>query len=305
MNDLLTPEGILNPILTSVKKDHTLMLSIRDNYINIYYRGGNILKLTEQYPGYYLTEFNENYNKFEQIMPELPQSISNQIEATMWSEYFPNLKCIMDEFFSIYPKSEREFQQLVAREKNISSLANFSEYFITDIEYASPGSRVRFDMLGLRWLASQRKSTKHCRPVIMEMKYGDSSINSKRSGVIKHLEDIDAFVSNDKKYLELVHTIENQFDQLDKLGLLYFKKFSDYSSMKIQTTMPEVIIIIANYNPRGASLKQVLSKPEMEYFGNSDKFDLKFFVSSFAGYALHSDCMLGLNEFQELVFSKQ
>jgi hypothetical protein len=42
MNDLLKPDGLLNPILERVKHDHTLMLSIRENYINIYYRSGNI-----------------------------------------------------------------------------------------------------------------------------------------------------------------------------------------------------------------------------------------------------------------------
>lgn len=48
MNDLLNEGGVLHSILHRVKRDHTLMLSIRQDYINIYYRGGNLLKVEEQ-----------------------------------------------------------------------------------------------------------------------------------------------------------------------------------------------------------------------------------------------------------------
>ncbi len=49
MKDLVDSDGVLQPILTRVKKDSTLMLAIRENYINIYYRGGNILKIKLQF----------------------------------------------------------------------------------------------------------------------------------------------------------------------------------------------------------------------------------------------------------------
>ena len=40
--------GYLKPVLDRVKSDQTLMLAIRDGYINVYYRGGSLLKLEEQ-----------------------------------------------------------------------------------------------------------------------------------------------------------------------------------------------------------------------------------------------------------------
>ena len=40
--------GLLKPVLDRVKKDDTLMLGIRDGYFNIYYRGGNLLRITEK-----------------------------------------------------------------------------------------------------------------------------------------------------------------------------------------------------------------------------------------------------------------
>jgi len=61
MDDLIKPDGLLYPILKRVKIDHTLMLAIRENYVNIYYRGGNILRVTEQSKGSYQTFFDVKY----------------------------------------------------------------------------------------------------------------------------------------------------------------------------------------------------------------------------------------------------
>ena len=40
MNDLMLADGRLYPILDRVRQDETLMLAIREDYINVYYRGG-------------------------------------------------------------------------------------------------------------------------------------------------------------------------------------------------------------------------------------------------------------------------
>jgi hypothetical protein len=53
ISDLKNEDGMLHPLLKRVKQDHTLMLAIRNGYINIYYRGGNILQVTEKSKGFY------------------------------------------------------------------------------------------------------------------------------------------------------------------------------------------------------------------------------------------------------------
>ena len=45
MNDL---DPGINRFLEVVKKDATLCLEIRENYINIYYRGGNLVRIKEK-----------------------------------------------------------------------------------------------------------------------------------------------------------------------------------------------------------------------------------------------------------------
>ena len=58
MSDL--KQGKLNRLLQIVQKDDTLCLEIRENYINVYYRGGNILRVSEMDPGYSI-KFDCNY----------------------------------------------------------------------------------------------------------------------------------------------------------------------------------------------------------------------------------------------------
>src|SRR5271157_3832557 len=99
MDDLL--KGVLQPILERVQHDQTLMLAIRKNYINIYYRGGNILRLMEQGKGSYRASFDDRYNKSEEVVPVLPD-IKSQVEARTWVDSFPCLKKIMDSSFSLY-----------------------------------------------------------------------------------------------------------------------------------------------------------------------------------------------------------
>jgi hypothetical protein len=296
MNNLLSPDGMLYPIIIKVKKDQTLMLAIRDNFINIYYRGGSILELREKKNGFYQTFFDPLYNKSGQEIPKLPPSITNQDDAEKWVVSLPNLKNIMDESRSIYDKSEREFQQLVARENNYSTISNESEYFISDIEVSESGAR--FDMVAIRWLAKDRRRGNICRPAFIEMKYGDNAITGK-SGLLKHLQDMDTLIANKEKYNNLIRAIEKQFNQLDQLGLVKFNKGQKFDKISFTDEKPEVIFILANHNPRGTGLLEILNAPEISAFSESQNFDLRFFVAHFAGYSLQSKYMLTLPKFLE------
>lgn len=301
VNDLLQPKGMLYPILSRVKKDHTLMLAIRDGFINIYYRGGSILRIKENRKGFYQTFFDDRYNKSGQEIPSSPATIENQDDAKKWVTSFLDRKNVMDEFFTMYGKSEREYQQLVARENNFSSISNESEYFISDIEVTETAPGARFDMVAIRWMANKRKSGDNCRLAFIEMKYGDGALGGS-AGILKHLKDIDTLIANIEHYTNLVKVIENQFNQLDQLGLLNFNKGKSFAKVKLDASeKPEVIFILANHNPRASELRTILSSPEIIAYSESQRFDLRFFVASFAGYGLHSKCMRNLIEFRQLL----
>lgn len=300
ISDLREPTGVLYPIHERVGKDHTLMLAIRSDYVNIYYRGGNILKITNQNTGSYQAFFDNKYGKSGQQI-NLPYVISCQEDANKWIDYLPLLKQTMDFFFSQNNKPEREFQQLIARENNSSIISNETEYFITDIEFADSELGARFDMLAIRWLANQRKSAASCRPALIEMKYGDGALGGS-AGLVKHLDDINTFVSDRKRFGELLRTMEGQFNQLGQLNLLKYNRSAGQNTIRLDDNeKPEVVFILANHNPRSTQLKSILTDQSIDEYDRNGAFDLRFYVASFAGYGLHANCMLTLNEFRKLL----
>lgn len=275
------------------------MLAIRENFINIYYRGGNILKIMEHNKGSYQASFDDRYNKSGLLIPDSPSEINNQNDSRSWIDSFPSRKDIMDEYFSTYGKAEREFQQLIARENNNSTISNESEYFVSDIEVAEPYAR--FDIMAIRWLAAQRKNGSNCKAALIEMKYGDSALTGS-AGLLKHLKDMEKLITNKDGYSKLLETMESQFTQLDELGLLKFNKGTSNAKVKLNPDeIPEVIFVIANHNPRSPKLKTILRDPEIDKYAQSQLFDLKFYVASFAGYGLHAKCMFPLVEFLKLL----
>lgn len=301
MHDLHNPDGTLHPLYTRVKKDKTLMLAIREKSVNIYYRGGNILRVTEQSKGRYTAHFDKNYNAPGQSLPVLPATLKSPADTSQWVDALPLLKQTMDFYFTGHEKAEREFQQLVARENNDSVISNESEYFISDIEFADAALHARFDLLAIRWLANQRKKGSNCKPAFIEMKYADGALAG-TAGVLKHLKDMDSLISDRIRYTSLLQTMESQFNQLDQLGLLNFNKGSSNAVVKLDPDdRPEVIFMLANHNPRSTKLKTILSDPEIDSYAQSGKFDLRFYVARFAGYGLHAKCMLSLSEFRGLL----
>jgi hypothetical protein len=86
-----------------------------------------------------------------------------------------------------------------------------------------------------------------------------------------------------------------------QIGLLKFNKGTTNAEVKLNPIdKPEVIFILANHNPHSAKLKTILDDPEIKPYGNSDHFDLRFYVASFAGYGLRANCMCTLDEFRHL-----
>jgi hypothetical protein len=304
MNALKESDGLLHPILERVKQDDTLMLAIRDNYVNIYYRGGNILRFEQQQgKNSYQSSFNNQYNKSGKTIPFLPPVIKSQDDAKTWIDEFPHLKEIMDKYFCEQGGAEREYQQLLARENNCSIISNETDYFITDIEYADSNSHARIDLLAIRWLATapDRKDGSKCRVVLIEMKYGDGALG-KKAGLSKHLKDIEALVIDKEKYSTLLKMMELQFNQLDELKLLNFHRCSNRTTVKLDANAkPEVILVLASHNPRSTKLSSIIDSSEVDKYGQTNLFDLRFFVSNFAGYGLHSKCMLTLAQFRDLL----
>ena len=305
--------GLLKPLLALVKADSTLMLAIRDNYINIYYRGGNLVKVASKGAGQYQAEFNWQYAEnwppeaqgvvFSQgDLADLKERLSkNDILKTQeqmkpWLAAFPSLKQIMDIWLTKHGKSEREFQQLVVRENNFSNLANQTDYFIVDIEAAYPGAR--FDLLAAKWPATQKdRRNDQVGLAFIEMKYGEKALTGE-AGLSKHLKDIEEFIKVPGQLAGLHETVAKQLQQLNELGLLRHTRTDDREFRFNEAQKPEFILLLAAYPLQSQRLGNLFEKDKLERYADHELFTLKFHWPHSAGYGLFCQDMIPLKDFK-------
>jgi hypothetical protein len=209
----------------------------------------------------------------------------------------PDLKSAIDVHLTTKRATEREFQQLVAWENNRSTIANETEYFITDIEYADPEFDTRIDMLGVRWRGHERQKERALVPVLFEMKYGNKALNGS-SGIIDHFFAIAGLLKSKEQIIR--ETIKRQFSNLRSLGLLKYNESARAANPGFAEAKPEVIFLLANYNPRSSALVKILSDL-LKLEESHSQFDLRFFVAAFAGYGMHHACMLSTRELLQAI----
>jgi hypothetical protein len=298
-------DGILQPLLERVQQDETLMLALREKYINIYYRGGVLFEIKAGAPSRpnsdeqptYQAKFDENYNRNGGKLPvSIPFPISSSADAGKLAASVAELKFVMDRFLLKGGKPEREFQQLVARENNRSRISKYTDYFVIDIEIAGILPRTRFDMLAARWIEPNGRQTGRLVPVLIEMKYGIDALGG-RSGLESHLAQARSVTSDKVAWHHLIKDLEEQLNQLDSLKLLNYNRGVRVKRLEIDRDKPEVVFLLANYNPASSKLKTFLDAvPENEE--QRADFNLLFFTSCFAGYGMYHESMLELGEFK-------
>lgn len=290
ISDLIS--GKLKEILFYVQSDNTLDIEIRENYINIYYRGGNILKIIETSKGNYDFHFD---SKYLSVATFLTNNLLDKYKLCLdWNNYFPLMKQAMDFYFSKFRKEEREYQQLVVRENNYSSIANSTDYFIIDIEYDNHAN-ARFDLVAVEWPSnsSQRRLSKVYKPklVVIEMKYGDRALSG-TAGMKKHYNDFVTFTSTESVLNEFKNEMLDVFRQKRALGLLPCLSSSSNSNQITQfADVPELAFLIANHDPASTKLKT-----ELASCGN---ISAKFITSNFMGYGIYNERVFDLDEFSK------
>ncbi len=294
-------EGILKPILLLVKADNTLDLQIRNDYINIYYRGGSLVKIErkkERFRAWFDKEGYMRYTAPEQMGPgsDFPLSLETSNDVMKWIEAVPFLKHAMDMFFTVNPHEEREIQQLIVRENNYGRQAKSTDYFICDIEYAQPGGNFRFDMIAVRWpsTASAKNKAHEIGLAFIEVKNGDGAMIGK-AGISKHIYDLNGFLETDEALADIKEEMKKLFEQKRGLGLIdYSKDFENFG-----TTKPEYIFILSNHDPEKSHLHKTLD--DLPVCGQAD---LRFAVSNFMGFGLYDQGIYSLEDFKKTLITR-
>lgn len=286
--------GNLYTFLEAVKQDDTLCLEIRNDYINIYYRGGNMFRI-EQKSNYYDITFDFNYCRHDAAISKYESILRANQTLKEWADSIPYIKAEMDLWLYEHPKLEREYQQLILRDNNCSSIAGDTDYFIADIEYANNENGSRFDLLGIKWpsISSARKKADSPSLTVMELKYGDGALSG-TAGIVKHFNDMHKFFSNLNKVENLYKETETMFNQKVELGLIS-------GTSKIitldRTSKPEFLLLFANHKPIKSVLKREIKLAKEQFQSLSDYLDVRIAIASHIGYGLYENTTVGLKEY--------
>jgi hypothetical protein len=292
--------GILAPLLERVKADDTLHLAIRKDYVNIYYRGGNLLRVeaTRGPRRTYRAFFDRKYlgagpGTRPDPLEGCPPSLAQGADILAWLAVFPLLKQEMDFFLAAHPKLEREYQQLVARSNNRGHAVQSTDYFIADIEYAE--GEDRFDMIAVSW-ESSAKSRKAAKAGIafIEMKYGDKALGG-TSGLRKHLEGMNRLARKEQGLARLRKETLTMLGQQHRLGLIRLPK----PLLGFTDAPPEFILFLMDHDPDSTRLLDQLEAIGADPAAVMPDYDLKFCAGTFMGLGLFKENVYGLEAFRE------
>jgi hypothetical protein len=275
--------GTLWPLVERVNADRTLCLEIREGYINIYYRGGNLLRVSST-PDGYAAFFDKKYAGCYEDARLAADSMCSSRKVAEWLSYFPTLKQAMDLHIGKHPKEEREAQQSILRENNFGEVSRATDYFICDIEYANPHGR--FDLVAVHWPSNsaERKVPTGRRLVLVEAKIGEGAIDGS-SGIRSHVEDINRFLSDIENVSALKNEMVDIFNQKRELGLIDCgKDLESFSDEK-----PMLLLALVNHDPDSTKLRASLDNlPPSKYA------DIYLATSCFMGHGLFEQTVLPL-----------
>lgn len=135
--------GNLKQLLSVINKDNDLDVQIRQDYLNIYYKGGNIARVKSEnsmeFDKFFFYTDMKNVPKKEitknakavEYLTVLRNDLVKKYKQKLYKEYFNEAKGIMNKWFERKPNPEREEQHNLTSENKY----NKSDYTILDIEY--------------------------------------------------------------------------------------------------------------------------------------------------------------------------
>lgn len=289
--------GTLRSVLDAVLRDDTLCLEIREGYINLYYRGGNMLRITQKSAGY-AASFDPRYCEHKTSRSEHSARILSAKTVSDFVELIPFIKAEMDGYFYEHPKLEREIQQQILRENNRGVLARDTDYFIADIEYTNRKNSSRFDILAVKWpsFSPARKCGTGLTLSFVEVKYGDNALTG-AAGLKKHFADMESFLQS-HSLSQLCSEVQRMLNQKIELGLV--NSVSKAARIGIDSDKrPEFILLLANHKPSSTVLKRELGEIVRSdtYESLRELADVKVAVSSLMGYGLYGRTMCSMEDY--------
>ncbi len=239
--------GFLAELTREVKKDSDLDLEIRNNYINLYYKGHSLLKLTQAPRGRYRVDVHKEFGTAN-VPPEL-------IDEGTTRQFVTNIPAIKRNIQQCSVQSiETEYEQLFIRANNYERRVN-SEYFVLDRQYVV--GKERFDLMGFVWQQPHAKN-QTVQMCLMEVKYGlNPDIRVLHEQLKRYYHQVK------DRAVELAAEAEKVFQQKLALGLYDqtpSQRKEALGTLKISREFSDFqfIVILIDYNPGSKLLKEAM-----------------------------------------------
>lgn len=273
--------GNLKSITDYVRVDPYLDLELRGDSVMIYYRGGKVLTVDEK--GILAGLADEYY-----LSPDT-EKILPSIDGL--HDYLAHAKHIVDihESTKNSKLGEKEIQQRVVYENNLSVNADNTDYFIADVEWADNDVLCgRADIVAFRW-----NHMEHCNRIVqltlIEVKQGEDAIRTngeKSSGLKKHYNDYLKFKEKPESVNRVAKDMLLVLKQKKELGLVkgldkLFEKENTEIEPQIEAE-PDFLFLLANYHHYSTNLQ--IECEDKDWID-----DCKFINASFCGYGLYKD----------------
>lgn len=236
--------GFLVDVPQTVREDHDLNFEIREGYLNIYFKGNSLLKLTEVSPTKYKVVTNKAFTEGL----DLPSELTDARTVSAFLSNIPQLK----QNVIRHGKSslEIEYEQMIIRANNFEPRNN-SEYFIIDRQYTV--SIGRFDLTGIFWDRNRRRKHQEVDLCLMEVKF---ALNQDIKKV--HFQLARYYEALKPRAARIAEECETIFRQKLELGL-YAQAPERLEAMKTlrvsrDFSQFQFILILVDYNPNSAKL---------------------------------------------------
>jgi hypothetical protein len=237
--------GFLTGIIQTVRDDYDLNLEIREDYLNIYFKGNSLLKLSQASSTRYKIEIHKKFTSGLNILSELKNE----------KDVFDFLNCIPQLKQNIIQHGknalEIEYEQMIIRANNYEPRNN-SEYFIIDRQY-TVSNIGRFDLTGIFWDRKRRRKYQVVDLCLMEVKCAlNQDINDVHHQLTRYYEALKSIS------VQIAEECETIFHQKLELGL-YAQAPDRLEAMKTLTISKDFsrfqfVLILVDYNPNSVAL---------------------------------------------------
>lgn len=237
--------GFLTGLTEAVRPDKDLNLEIRENYLNIYFKGNSLLRLAEASPNRYLVSIDSRFTQGLTI----PAALVDESSTAQFVGAIPHLKTNIGRYGR--RSIELEYEQLIIRANNHETRNN-SDYFIIDRQYVMPQGR--FDLLGIYWARSGRHKGQSVPLCLFEVKFG---LNNEIATLAEQLKRYHAALV--PRLDKLAEEMEILFHQKLALGAY---RLPAYRVAAMETlhispdpTKVQYVVLLVDNNPNSGLLK--------------------------------------------------